>query len=123
MQKNKLITIYLNKEDIPEDKIEEVAFTIGTLFKYIKEDRKDIHTTQTHVFHPVFYDLHDNGFDIKVVSKGKSILASELLGDVDGNKSFGREIRPTQNWEKMLYSGCFDLEMEEYNNVDNNLCK
>ena len=108
--KNKLITIYINREDIPEDKIEETAFTIGTFFKYIKDNRTNIHTTQTHAFSSYYYDLED-GYDIKVVSKGKSILASELLGDTKGSKSFGREIRLTQNWEKMLYSGCFALDI------------
>lgn len=110
--KNKLITVYLGKEDIPADKIEETAFTIKTFLKQIKDNKTDIHTTQTHAFSCWYYDLNDDGYDIKVISNNKSILASELLGDSQGSKSFGREIRPTQNWEKMLYSSCFDIDLE-----------
>ena len=57
--------------------------------------------------------IKELGYEIIVQSGNKFVKFSELL---NGNpeKSFGREIRQTHNWEKMLYSGCFDLDIPDW---------
>lgn len=73
----------------------------------IKENRPNIVTPITKFVSSSVMEL---GYEIIVQCKDKAVRFSELLmGSVDG--SFGREIRETQNWEKMLYSGCFDLDL------------
>lgn len=55
------------------------------------------------------------GYDIYVVSNGDFVLFSELLDyKDDGIGSFCREIRITQNWEKMLLSGCFNIDIPDW---------
>lgn len=55
----------------------------------------------------------ENGYDIIVQNKNKFIRFSDfMLGDYE--KSFGREINQNHNWEKMLFNGNFDLDLEVY---------
>lgn len=77
------------------------------LCRAIKERRETIITPITKC---ICSSIMERGYDIVVQSKDKSVRFSELLmGSVD--KAFGRQIREAQNWEKMLYSGCFDLDI------------
>ena len=79
-----------------------------TLCLAIKEQRPCIITPITKC---VCSLTMEKGYDIIIQSEMKYVRLSELLnGAVDG--SFGREIRPAQNWEKMLYSGCFDIKVD-----------
>lgn len=57
------------------------------------------------------------GYDIIVQSGHKFIKFSDLLMGND-DKGIGRQVRATQNWEKMLYSNCFDLDIPSYNYED-----
>lgn len=83
------------------------AISYKNLCDYIKEDRNNIVTPITKC---ISSSIMEKGYDIVVQSKDKYIRFSDLLmGKSDG--SIGREIRETQNWEKMLYSGCFDLDI------------
>ncbi len=78
------------------------------LCQAIKENRPSIITPITKC---VSSSVMEKGYDIIIQSENKSVRLSELLmGNVDG--SFGRQIRESQNWEKMLYSGCFDLKID-----------
>jgi hypothetical protein len=79
------------------------------LCRAIDDREKMIITPITHCISSFIMGL---GYEIIVVSNGRSIKFSELL---NGNpeKSFGKEIRAAQNWEKMLYAGCFDLDVPE----------
>ena len=77
------------------------------LCQAIKENRPTIITPITKC---VNSSVMEKGYDIIIQSENKSVRLSDLLnGNCD--KSFGRQIRETQNWEKMLYSGCFDLKV------------
>lgn len=109
---NKLITVYIGYDDIPTAILPLLTFTVTEFNQKIKHNVPQIHTTLTSAVSAYYYDYKDDGWDIKVVHNGKHILFSELLGDVEGNRSFGRAIRITQNWEKMLYSGCFDIDID-----------
>ena len=58
-------------------------------------------------------NIMELGYDLFVFSNNKYIQFSELLnGNVEN--SFHREIRPAQNWEKMLYGNCFDIDVSDY---------
>ena len=53
------------------------------------------------------------GYDLFVQNGNNLVQFSKLLvGDTE--KSLGRQIRETQNWEKMLYSGCFNIEVPKW---------
>ena len=104
---DKLIVVFLSVDDISRDLLEQVAFSVKGFQTKFKNREPIIYTTQTRAISSRYMEA---GYDIKVISEGKEILFSRLLGyDENGAKSFGREIRPAQNWEKMLYSGCFDI--------------
>lgn len=109
---NRLITVYISFDDIPKDLVPSTSFTIKDFLKQIKNNKNIIHTTQTSAISSYYYTYQNNGWDIKVIHKGKEILFSKLLADYEGSKSYGREIRLSQNWEKMFYSGCFDVNLE-----------
>lgn len=86
------------------------ATSYNELCKHIKEGRDNIITPITKC---VSSNIMEKGYDIIVQSKNKYIRFSDLLmGKSDGSN--GREIRETQNWEKMLYSGCFDLDIPTF---------
>ena len=53
------------------------------------------------------------GYDIIVQSGNEYVVFSDLVSGCTED-SFGREIRETQNWEKMLYSGCFNLNIPDW---------
>lgn len=75
----------------------------------IKQGRTNIITPITKCVSSHFME---KGYEIIVQSKNKSIRFSELLmGNCE--KSFGREIRCAQNWEKMLFSNCFDIDIPD----------
>ena len=96
---NKLITVYLSREDITAEVLEELSLTAESLNKDIENNKQYIYTTQTHAISNYLYFC--KGYDIKIVSHNRYVLISDLLKN--------KEIRDTQNWEKMLYAGCFDL--------------
>ena len=80
------------------------------LCQFIKEKRPCIITCLTEC---VSVQVMELGYEIIVQSGNKFVKFSELLNG-DSEKSFGREIRQTHNWEKMLYSGCFDLDIPDW---------
>ena len=107
---NKKITVYLTMEDIPVDLREEVCYTVKDLDLALKNKQDFIYTTQTNAINSSYYL---DGYEIEVISEGEHITASRLLGyDDNGALSFGREIRIGHNWEKMLYSGCFNIKSD-----------
>ena len=112
---NKLITVYLDLEDIPEEVKPFVKYTIVDFLKAIQSEETHVYTTQTHAISSFFYDKNEDGWDIKVVRGDREILFSQLLGDVKAEHSYGREIRLAQNWEKMFYAGCFDVDVCDCN--------
>lgn len=113
---NKKITVYLTMEDIPVDLRDEVCYTVKDFDLAIKNKQDFIYTTQTKAISSHYYQ---DGYEIEVISEGEHITASRLLGyDDNGSLSFGREIRLTQNWEKMLYSGCFNIKTDWSRNND-----
>ncbi|MGM9544086.1 MAG: hypothetical protein ACI3T9_03815 [Romboutsia timonensis] len=80
------------------------------LCQFIKEKRPCIITCITKC---VDVQIMELGYEIIVQNGNKFIKFSELVnGDVE--KSFGREIRQTHNWEKMLYGECFDLDVPDW---------
>lgn len=82
------------------------AQTFEDLTKQINQNYPMIITPLTHFLIP---EVMERGYDLFVVSGNKKICFSELLNGGDG--SYHREIRETQNWEKMLFSGCFELDI------------
>ena len=97
---------------IPISDVDELAYGMDfdSLCKEIKERKQVIITPITKCVSAQVMSL---GYDIVVQSKDKVIRFSDLLMGTSDN-SFKREIRPTQNWEKMLYSGCFDLDIPDW---------
>lgn len=97
---------------IPDFNVEELfyALDLESLCQAIKSRRTTIITTITKCISAQIMEL---GYDIVVQSEDKFVKFSDLLMGTPDN-SFKREIRPTQNWEKMLYSGCFDLDVPDW---------
>ena len=97
---------------IPDFNVEELfyALDLESLCQAIKSRRTTIITTITKCICAQIMEL---GYDIVVQSEDKFVKFSDLLMGTPDN-SFKREIRPTQNWEKMLYSGCFDLDVPDW---------
>ena len=97
---------------IPDFNVEELfyALDLESLCQAIKSRRTTIITTITKCISSQIMEL---GYDIVVQSEDKFVKFSDLLMGTSDN-SFKREIRPTQNWEKMLYSGCFDLDVPDW---------
>lgn len=86
------------------------AFYFNDLCKFVRQRSEVIVTPLTKFVDHFMMEL---GYDIIVQSGDKYIVFSDLLmGNSD--KSFGREIRVAQNWEKMLYAGCFDLDIPDW---------
>jgi hypothetical protein len=107
---NKKITVYLTMEDIPVDLRDDVCYTVKDFDLAIKNKQDFIYTTQTKAISSYYYQ---DGYEIEVVSEGDRVTASRLLGyDDNGSLSFGREIRLSHNWEKMLRSGCFNIKYD-----------
>lgn len=104
MQKveNKMITVFLSPKDLTADQIEKADFTIESFLKSIKKNKEYIYTTQTHALSPFYYNL---GYDIRIVKNGHFVYMSDLLEK--------KEIRMTQNWEKMLYSDALPIQIEK----------
>lgn len=97
---------------IPDFNVEELfyALDLESLCQAIKSRRTTIITTITKCISAQIMEL---GYDIVVQSEDKFVKFSDLLIGTSDN-SFKRKIRPTQNWEKMLYSGCFDLDVPDW---------
>lgn len=82
------------------------------LMEQIKERKPFIITPLTRVVDSWIMEM---GYDIFIQNGKELICFSDLLDyKDDGVGSFGREIRITQNWEKMLYSGCFNIEIPDW---------
>lgn len=97
---------------IPFSDVNKLVYGLdfNSLCKWIKERKQVIITPITKCVSSQVMSL---GYDIVVQSKDKIVRFSDLLMG-NSEKSFGREIRPAQNWEKMLYSGCFDLDIPDW---------
>lgn len=59
----------------------------------------------------------EKGYDI-VVQLGKEYIVFSDLVNGYTDFSFGRQIKETQNWEKMLYNGCFKLDVPDWKKGD-----
>ena len=79
-----------------------------TLCLAIKEERPCIITPITKC---LCASVMEKGYDLIIQSEMKYVVLSEMLNG-NCNGSLGRQIRPAHNWEKMLYSGCFDLKVD-----------
>ena len=101
-KRDKLITLFLSPKDLSADDIMNCSFTIESFLKDIKLNKEYIYTTQTSALSPFYYNL---GYDIKVVKDNKSILMSDLLKN--------KEVRITQNWEKMLYADALSIQINK----------
>ena len=106
----RIIKIYLTKE-IPAEDIEVCCFTANSLKEAIKRNNDYIVTTQTHAFTSCLYKSREDEthlWDDIILINGKEQLS---IKDVLSGKyqEYMREIRIAHNWEKMLYSGVFNL--------------
>lgn len=104
---DKMIVVFLSVDDISPDLLNEVEFSLKGFMTAWKERRAKIYTTQIHAISERYLQA---GYDIKIISEGKVILISDLLEGK--NSEVNRDIRITQNWEKMLLSGCFNINTE-----------
>lgn len=84
----------------PRDQIWVTVFDTATA---IKKEVKKILTTCTHFLSARYME---KGYNIIILRGQQKISMADLL-----NNPEGREIRPAQNWEKMLYAGCFDIDI------------
>lgn len=105
-------TIYVvldGDESLIEDNSSKChANNLKDLLKAIENRIPEIITPLTCI---VSATIMEKGYNIIVYSEGKSVDFYDMANG-DTSKSDGREIRFTQNWEKMLYSGCFDVEVD-----------
>ena len=79
------------------------------LCKTINKRKQFIITPITSILSSLTMEL---GYELLVFSNNQCVTFSTLL-----NK---KEIRCSQNWEKMLYSGCFNLDIPEIRRRDDN---
>ena len=98
---NKLIIVLLSLDNIDSDILNRTMFSIKGFQTAIKNNIPEIYTTQTSAISSYYYD---KGYDIKIISDDKQVLISDLLNN--------RTIRPTQNWEKLLYSNYLDINCD-----------
>lgn len=103
---NKMIVVCLTQNDMAwilsngiDYKYETVAYTWKSFCKAINKKMTHIYTT---VLDAVDSNFYNSGYDIKVISQGKSILFSKLLNEP---KEGDRELRLGHNWHKMLLNG------------------
>ena len=87
------------------------AGDVKKLFQDIKDEKPCIITSITHCVNEQVMEL---GYDIVVQNGKKYIRFSDFING-DFTKSFDREIKQTHNWEKMLYSDVFDLDVPTWN--------
>lgn len=84
---------------------------------YYKDLCQYIHNKYDVIVTPLTSELSsltmEMGYDIIVQSGNEYVVFSDLVSGCTED-SFGREIRETQNWEKMLYSGCFNLNIPDW---------
>lgn len=105
----KLIKIYLTKE-IPAEDIEICCLTAQSLKEAIKRRDNLIVTTQTHALTSSLIkdDYNPDLYDDIILINGKEQLS--MKDALSGKYSdYIREIRIAHNWEKMLYSGIFEI--------------
>ena len=69
----------------------------------IEKEEKKILTTCTHFLSSYYMEKR---YNIIVLRGNEKISMADLL-----NSKEGREIRAAHNWEKMLYAGCFDINI------------
>ena len=84
------------------------------LCKTINRRKQFIITPITSILSSLTMEL---GYELLVFSNNQCVSFSTLLNG-DCSNSFQREIRAAQNWEKMLYSGCFNLDIPEIRRGD-----
>ncbi len=108
----RLIKIYLTKE-IPAEDLEICCLTAQSLKEAIKRRDDLIVTTQTHALTSSLYkteqdkdrdDLYD---DIILINDKEQLSMRDVLSGKYSD--YIREIRIAHNWEKMLYSGVFEI--------------
>jgi len=108
---NKKIYLFLDIETITETSIKKLGIrnpiyvTVLDTAAAIQREEEEIMTTCTHFLSSSYME---KGYDIIILNKDKEISMADLLNN--GN-SWGRQILPSHNWEKMLYSGNLDIDM------------
>lgn len=106
---DKEMYIFLDMAAIVEaeiDKFEprdQIWVTVLNTEAAVKKEVNKILTTCTHFLSAEYME---KGYNIIVLKGQQRISMADLL-----NNPEGREIRSAQNWEKMLYAGCFDIDM------------
>lgn len=98
---DKMIKVYLTHEDMTLDELNMAKITYKDLQVALHSNEEFIITTQLEA---VKADNMLKGYEIMIISQGKSILLSESFEQ--------RAMRDTQNWYKMLLSGVFPIEVE-----------
>lgn len=106
---DKELYIFLDMAAITEaeiDKFEprdQIWVTVLDTEAAINKGINKILTTCTHFLSAKYME---KGYNIIVLRGQQRISMADLL-----NNPEGREIRPAHNWEKMLYAGCFDIDI------------
>lgn len=106
---DKEIFIFLDMAAIVEAEIDkfgprdQIWVTVLDTEAAINKRINKILTTCTHFLSARYME---KGYNITILKGNQRISMADLL-----NNPEGREVRPAQNWEKMLYSGCFDIDM------------
>lgn len=105
----KRITVFLTNDDLygfieAQDEMPKISYTWETFNVAIACEDEKIYTTLLDAVSPKYYEL---GYDIIVISEGKYMRFSDLVR----GGFHGRDIRTTQNWQKMLKSGVFSPDI------------
>lgn len=107
---DKEIYIFLDTAAIVEAEVDklgprdQICVTVFDTAAAIEKEVKKILTTCTHFLSARYME---KGYNIIILKGQQRIFMADLLN----NNPEGREIRPAHNWEKMLYSGCFDIDI------------
>ena len=106
---DKEIYIFLDTKAIVNAEVDKfgprnpIYTTILDTAAAIEKEEKKILTTCTHFLSSYYMEKR---YNIIVLSGDERISMADLL-----NSAEGRQIRASQNWEKMLYAGCFDINI------------
>ena len=109
-----LQTIFNNTKEFNNSQNVNFCNDYKDLCKTINRRKSFIITPLTNVLSALVMEL---GYELIVFSNNKCVSFSKLLNG-DSTNSFHKEIRTAQNWEKMLYAGCFNLDIPEIKRGD-----
>lgn len=110
---DKFIYIFLDTSPELKSKLrcDENFNEAKTIDKLYCDIRNKVPLIVTNLTHCLCSNIMELGYDFIIVSNEQQLKFSNMLSS--GKGSFGREVRETQNWEKMLYSGCFNIEIPD----------